>query len=119
MAFGETKNYRPEETEIPPEDWYKPPTESTPSEVKPEPDNWFEIGTKPGEAASKEFEELPRFEKHEPPVPEYQPYMDATYQRWTRENIILRERANAVLGRYQRIRADLEKRKKESRNLRR
>jgi hypothetical protein len=45
--------------------------------------------------------------------------MDATHQRWTRENIILRERVNAVLGRCQRMRADLEERKEESRSLRR
>jgi hypothetical protein len=45
--------------------------------------------------------------------------MDAIYQRWARENIILRERANAVLGRCQEIKADLDERKKESRNLRR
>jgi hypothetical protein len=32
---------------------------------------------------------------------------------------MLRERANAVLGRYQDIRADLDKRKKESRSLKR
>jgi cyclopropane fatty-acyl-phospholipid synthase-like methyltransferase len=45
--------------------------------------------------------------------------MDATHQRWARENIILRERANTVLRRYQRIRADLEEHKEESRSLRR
>jgi hypothetical protein len=119
MAFGEPEDYKPEETEIPPEDWYKPPTELIPSEVEPEPNDWFETGAESGEAAPKEFEELPRFEEHELPVPEYQPYIDATHQRWTRENIILRERANTVLGRYQGIKADLDERKKESKNLRR
>jgi hypothetical protein len=108
---------------MPPEDWHggsvERPTETTTSEVKPKPDNWFEAGAEPEETAPEEFEELPRFEENEPPVPEYQPYMDATHQRWARENIMLRERANAVLGRCQRIRADLEKRKEESRSLRR
>jgi hypothetical protein len=45
--------------------------------------------------------------------------MDATYQRWARENIIFRERVNAVLGRYRDIRVDLEERKKENRSLQR
>jgi hypothetical protein len=39
--------------------------------MEPEPDDWFETGTKPGEMALKEFEELLRFEENEPPVPEY------------------------------------------------
>jgi hypothetical protein len=81
MAFGEPEDYKPKETEIPPEDWYKPSTELTPSEIKPESNNWFETGAEPGEAALKEFEELPRFEEYEPPVPEYQPYIDAIHQR--------------------------------------
>jgi hypothetical protein len=70
-------------------------------------------------AAPEEFEEFPRFEEHEPPALEYQPYIDATHQRWARENIILRERATIVLGRYRDMRADLDKRKKKSRSLRR
>jgi hypothetical protein len=45
--------------------------------------------------------------------------MDATHQRWARENIILRERTNAVLGRCREIRADLNERKKKSKSLRR
>jgi hypothetical protein len=45
--------------------------------------------------------------------------MDVTHQRWARENIILRERANTVLGRCQEIRADLKERKEKSRSLRR
>jgi hypothetical protein len=43
----------------------------TASKVEPKPDKWFETGAKPGESAPKEFEELPRFEEYEPPVPEY------------------------------------------------
>jgi hypothetical protein len=45
--------------------------------------------------------------------------MDATHQRWARENIILRERVNTVLGRCKEIKKDLEERRKESRSLRR
>jgi hypothetical protein len=71
MAFGEPEDHRSEETEIPPEDWYKPPTELIPSEVEPESDDWFETGAEPGKAAPEELEELPRFEEHEPPVLEY------------------------------------------------
>jgi hypothetical protein len=67
MVFGEPEDYRPEETEIPPEDWHDRPTETTASEVEPEPDDWFETG----ETAPKEFEELPRFEENERPVLEY------------------------------------------------
>jgi hypothetical protein len=43
MAFGEPEDYGLEETEMPLEDWHKLPTESTPLEVEPEPDDWFEI----------------------------------------------------------------------------
>jgi hypothetical protein len=68
--------------------------------VEPEPDDWFNAGEAPGESGLEKFEELPRFEETERPASEYQPYINTTYQRWARENIILRERANAVLGRY-------------------
>jgi hypothetical protein len=71
MVFGEPEDHGPEETEMPLEDWYKPLVELTLSEVEPEPDDWFKVGAAPGEAAPKEFEELPRFEEYEPPVPEY------------------------------------------------
>jgi hypothetical protein len=39
MAFGEPDDYGSEETEMPPEDWYKPLVELTPSEVEPELDD--------------------------------------------------------------------------------
>jgi hypothetical protein len=65
MAFGEPEDYGPEETEMPPEDWYERPAESTPSEVEPESDDWFETGVESGETAPEEFEELPRFEENE------------------------------------------------------
>jgi hypothetical protein len=77
MAFGEPEDHGPEETEMPPEDWHDKPTEITVSEVELELNNWFEIG----EAAPKEFEELPRFEENERRVPEYQPYIDVTHQK--------------------------------------
>jgi hypothetical protein len=67
MAFGEPEDHGPEETEMPPEDWYNRPTETTALEVEPEPDDWFEIE----EIAPEEFEELPRFEENERSVPEY------------------------------------------------
>jgi hypothetical protein len=56
---------------MPPEEWYNRLTEVTVSEVEPKLDNWFETGAESGEVAPKEFEELPRFEEYEPPVPEY------------------------------------------------
>jgi hypothetical protein len=71
IAFGEPEDHGPEETEMSPEDWHEQPTESISSEVEPKPDDWFETGAEPGETAPEEFEELPRFEEHEPPVPEY------------------------------------------------
>jgi hypothetical protein len=64
---------------MPPEDWYESLTESIPSKVEPESDDWFEIGAELGETATEKFEELPRFEKNERPVPEYQSYIDATH----------------------------------------
>jgi hypothetical protein len=71
MVFGESEDYGPEETEMPPEEWYDRLIEATVSKVEPESDNWFETGAESGEAAFKEFEELPRFEEYESPVPEY------------------------------------------------
>jgi hypothetical protein len=62
-----------------PDDWYEQPTETIISKIKPEPDEWFDIELKG--TAAEEFKELLRFEEHEPPVPEYQPYMNATHQR--------------------------------------
>jgi hypothetical protein len=115
MAFGEPEDYGPEEIEILSEDWHDRPTETIVLEVEPEPDDWFEIG----ETAPEEFEELPRFEENERSVPEYQPYMDATHQKWARENIMFRERANAVLGRCREIKEDLKERREKSRSLRR
>jgi hypothetical protein len=79
MAFGEPDDHGPEETEMLLEDWYNRLTEITASEVESESDDWFETGAESGESALEEFEELPRFEEHEPPVPEYQPCMDAIY----------------------------------------
>jgi hypothetical protein len=64
---------------MPPEDWYKPPTELIPSEVEPELNDWFEIGAEPGETVLEEFEELPRFEENERSMPEYQFYIDVIY----------------------------------------
>jgi hypothetical protein len=71
MAFGEPEDYGPEETEMPPEDWYEQPTETTALEVEPKPNDWFEAGTESGEIVPGEFKELPRFEENERPVPEY------------------------------------------------
>jgi hypothetical protein len=39
MAFGEPEDHGSEETEMSFEDWYEPPTESTPLEIEPEPDD--------------------------------------------------------------------------------
>jgi hypothetical protein len=39
MAFGEPEDHGPEETEIPSEDWYERPTETTVLKVEPESDD--------------------------------------------------------------------------------
>jgi hypothetical protein len=55
MAFGAPENYGPEEDEILSEDWHDRPTETTVSEIKLEPDDWFNAGEAPGESGLEEF----------------------------------------------------------------
>jgi hypothetical protein len=52
---------------------------TTISEVKPEPDDWFNTSEAPDEPGPEKYEKLPRFEENERFIPEYQPYIDATY----------------------------------------
>jgi hypothetical protein len=112
MAFEEPSDLtEPEDDELLPDGWFEEP------ETAPPQDDWMVEPEAALPAAEEEGESPPPFEETRAPL-DYSACADAQHQEWVRENIMLRERANAALQRNMGIIMNLRHRRGENQDLR-